>query len=100
MSGNTIKKPRKAHHPYQTKDTLVRRLNRLEGQIRGIARMISEDLYCDDILHQFASVEAALHGVRRALLEAHLKSCVVEQIQAGRLEVLDELLITIKKINR
>jgi CsoR family transcriptional regulator, copper-sensing transcriptional repressor len=89
---------RKAHHSYKTKDEMVARLKRIEGQIRGISKMIEEDIYCDDILHQFMSVESAIRGVKSLLLEAHMKSCVVNQIQDGRLEVIDELLTTINKM--
>lgn len=91
---------RKAHHSYETKQQMVQRMNRIEGQIRGIARMIDNDVYCDDILHQFMSVESALNGVKTQLLEAHMKSCVVHQIQDGDLEVVDELMRTIKKMTR
>jgi DNA-binding FrmR family transcriptional regulator len=62
--------------------------------------MIDEDVYCDDILHQFLSVESAINGVKKTLLEAHMKSCVVEQIQAGELQVVDELLTTIGKMTK
>ncbi len=75
-------------------------MKRIEGQIRGISRMIDEDVYCDDILHQFMSVEAAINGVKTSLLEAHMKSCVVDQIQDGQLEVVDELMTTIRKMTR
>ena len=92
--------PRKAHHPYKTKEAMIGRMKRIEGQIRGIARMIEKDVYCDDILHQFMSVESAIHGVKTTLLDAHLKSCVVEQIQEGKLEVVDELMTTIKKMTK
>ncbi|WP_028974045.1 metal-sensitive transcriptional regulator [Spirochaeta cellobiosiphila] len=95
-----LKVKRKAHHPYETKEKMVNRLNRIEGQIRGIAKMINEDVYCDDILHQFMSVESAINGVKNSLLEAHLKSCVVHQIQEGQLEVVDELLNTISKMTK
>ena len=91
---------RKAHHPYATKQAMVSRMKRIEGQIRGIARMIDEDVYCDDILHQFMSVEAAIHGVKKTLLEAHVKSCVVDQIQDGDLSVVDELMTTIGKMTK
>ena len=91
---------RKAHHPYETKQNMIHRMNRIEGQIRGITRMIDEDVYCDDILHQFMSVESALAGVKNALLEAHLKGCIVHQIQEGKTEVVDELLTTIGKMTR
>ena len=91
---------RKAHHPEQTKTNLGNRLRRIEGQIRGIGRMVEADVYCDDILNQITSVEAALSGVRRELLEAHIRSCVVDQIEEGRYEVIDELMRTIGRMSR
>jgi CsoR family transcriptional regulator, copper-sensing transcriptional repressor len=87
-----------AHHSEETKKELVNRLNRIEGQIRGITRMISEDIYCDDVLNQITSVTSALNGVKKLLLEAHIKSCVVEQIQKGKIEVVEELMKTIEKM--
>lgn len=94
-----ISKPSKAHHSYKDKKKMISRMNRIEGQIRGISRMIEEDLYCDDIFHQFKSVESAIKGVKTQLLEAHIKGCVINQIKEGRVEVVDELLLTINKIN-
>ena len=91
---------RTAHHPYKTKENMINRMKKIEGQIRGISKMIDGDIYCDDILHQFMSVESAIHGVKKTLLEAHMKSCVVDQIQAGELEVVDELLVTISKMTK
>lgn len=90
--------PGQSHHSKELKQNMIKRLNRIEGQIRGIARMIDNDVYCDDILHQFSSVEAALKSVKTILLEAHMKSCIVEQLKAGHEEVIDELMITIKKM--
>jgi CsoR family transcriptional regulator, copper-sensing transcriptional repressor len=89
-----------AHHPYETKTAMLTRLSRIEGQIRGISRMIEENVYCDDILNQFLSVDAAINGVRKTLLEAHMKSCVIEQIQEGKIQVVDELLVTIGKMTK
>jgi DNA-binding FrmR family transcriptional regulator len=91
---------RLAHHSASTKRRLVGRLSRIEGQVRGIARMIDRDVYCDDILNQITAVQAALGGVQRLLLEAHIRSCVVEQIQEGRGEVIDELMRTISRMGR
>ena len=91
---------RKAHHPAATKERLAARLRRIEGQVRGIAGMIERDVYCDDILNQITAVEAALGGVRRVLLEAHIRSCVVEQVREGRDEVVDELMRTIGRMSR
>ncbi len=88
---------RKAHHPYKFKENIIKRINRIEGQVRGIARMVGEDVYCDDILHQISSIESALNGVKTALLEAHVKGCVVEQIREGSDEVIDELTVTLRK---
>jgi DNA-binding FrmR family transcriptional regulator len=91
---------RTAHHPEKTKANLMNRLRRIEGQIRGVARMVESDVYCDDILNQITAVEAALGGVRKGLLEAHIRSCVVDQIEEGRYEVIDELMRTIGRMSR
>jgi DNA-binding FrmR family transcriptional regulator len=89
---------RKSHHSEKTKKNLITRLNRIEGQIRGVKGMIERDVYCDDILNQIAAIQAALNSVARLLLDAHLKSCVVERIHSGDEDVLDELLTTIHKL--
>ena len=94
------KNQRKAHHPYDAKQKMIHRMNRIEGQIRGITKMIDEDVYCDDILHQFMAVESAISGVKTTLLEAHMKSCVVHRIQDGQTEVVDELMKTIRKMTK
>lgn len=89
---------RRSHHSEAMKSNLTSRLNRIEGQIRGIKGLIERDTYCDDVLNQIAAVQSALNSVGRLLLEGHMKSCVVERIQAGETEVLDELLITVNKL--
>lgn len=91
---------RKSHHSDKMKSTLQSRLNRIEGQIRGVKAMIEKDTYCDDVLNQIAAVQSALNGVGKLLLEAHMKSCIIERIQAGEEEVVDELLITVNKLMR
>lgn len=90
--------PRNSHHSAQTKANLTTRLNRIEGQIRGVKAMIEKDTYCDDVLTQIAAAQSALNSVGRLLLEGHMKSCVVDRIQAGESEVIDELLITVNKL--
>lgn len=87
-----------SHHSADFKSSLNTRLNRIEGQIRGIKGMIERDTYCDDVLNQLAAVQAALNGVGKMLLEGHMKSCIVERIEAGEHEVIDELLITVNKL--
>lgn len=79
---------------------LTVRLNRIEGQIRGIKRMIQEQAYCDDVLNQISSAQAALNGVSKLLLEKHMKSCVKEQIMAGDDQVFDEVIATIFRMMR
>lgn len=80
------------------KSNLVSRLNRVEGQIRGIRGMVEKDVYCDDILNQIAAVQSALNAVGKILLEGHMRSCVMERIQQGDHEVIDELLKTMNKL--
>lgn len=89
---------RKSHHSEEVKKNLVTRLNRVEGQIRGIKRLIENDTYCDDVITQISATQAALNSVAKILLEGHMKNCVVERIQEGDTEVLDEFLITIQKL--
>ncbi|WP_438448920.1 metal-sensitive transcriptional regulator [Gorillibacterium sp. sgz5001074] len=89
---------RKSHHSEKMKANLITRLNRIEGQIRGVKGMVEKDVYCDDILNQLAAIQSALNGVGKQLLEGHLKSCVVERIMEGDHEVIDELLITVNKL--
>ncbi|WML47158.1 metal-sensitive transcriptional regulator [Neobacillus sp. PS3-34] len=89
---------RKSHHSEKVKKNLVTRLNRIEGQIRGIKGLIERDTYCDDVITQISATQSALNSVAKLLLEGHMKSCVVERIQEGDLEVLDEVLLTVQKL--
>ena len=91
-------KRRKSHHPDKVKNNLISRLNRIEGQIRGVKKMIDNDTYCDDVLNQIAAIQSALNSVGKILLEGHLRSCVVERLQEGEMEVIDELLVTMNKL--
>ena len=74
---------------------LIHRLNRIEGQIRGIKGMIEKDAYCTDILAQ-----SALNAFNRELLSTHIRTCVAEDIKAGKDETLDDLLATLQKLMR
>lgn len=77
---------------------LMNRLRRIEGQVRGLQRMLEEDAYCPDILIQASAVQSALNGFCRTLLASHLHSCVTEDIRAGREEAVDELMEILKKL--
>lgn len=89
---------RKSHHPERVKKDLTTRLNRIEGQIRGIKGMIEKDVYCDDVITQLSATQSALNSVAKILLEGHLKGCVVDRLSEGDEEVLDELVVTIQKL--
>ncbi|MEW9122338.1 MAG: metal-sensitive transcriptional regulator [Thermotaleaceae bacterium] len=89
---------RKSHHSDKTKQNLINRLNRIEGQIRGIKGLIEKDTYCDDVITQISACQSALNSVAKILLEGHLKSCVVDRIKDGDLEVLDEVLVTVQRL--
>ncbi|WP_141432573.1 metal-sensitive transcriptional regulator [Bacillus sp. 03113] len=94
----TISTDRKSHHSDKVKKNLVTRLNRIEGQIRGIKGLIERDTYCDDIITQISATQSALNSVAKILIEGHLKTCVVDRIQEGDLEVIDEILVTVQKL--
>lgn len=80
------------------KKNLIRRLNQIEGQIRGIKGMIEKDQYCDDILNQVSAARAALTSVSKLILENHIRGCVVDKIRSDDDEIIDELLLTIGKM--
>lgn len=78
--------------------SLMNRLNRIEGQVCGVKRMLEEEKYCTDILVQVSAINAALNSFNRELLANHMRTCVVEDIRAGKEEVIDDLLVTLQKM--
>lgn len=83
----------------QEKRYYRKRLNVIEGQIRGIQQMITEDRYCGDILIQVSAVNKSLKGLANQILKEHLSTCVVENIQENRLEIIEEVLDLMKKLD-
>ena len=77
---------------------LIHRLNRIEGQIRGIRGMVEKDVYCADILVQVAAANSALNSFTRELLGQHIRTCVADDLRAGQDEKLDELLKLLPKL--
>ena len=77
---------------------LIHRLNRIEGQVRGIRGMVEKDAYCPDILIQVTAVNAALNSFNKVLLANHIRTCVMRDIQAGKEETIDELVMTLQKL--
>lgn len=89
---------KKKHRNEEEQKALINRLNRIEGQIRGIKRMLEEDAYCTDIITQVSAVNAALNSFNKELLSAHIKTCVTDDIKAGKNETVDDLLKTLQKL--
>lgn len=77
---------------------LLNRLSRIEGQIRGIRKMVESDAYCTDILVQVSAANAALNSFNKELLGNHIRTCVADDIREGKEETIDELVITLQKL--
>lgn len=80
------------------KKDLINRLKRIEGQVRGIEKMVETDTYCTDILIQVSAVTSALNSFNKVLLENHIKTCVADNIRQGNDEVINELVTTMQKL--
>ena len=78
--------------------SLINRLNRIEVQIRGIRGMVEKDAYCIDILTQASAASAALNAFSRELLSAHIRTCVAQDVRAGKDETIEELVNTLQKM--
>lgn len=79
---------------------LINRLSRIEGQVRGVRKMVESDCYCPDILVQVSAVNAALNSFNKVLLANHIRTCVAEDIRDGNDETIDELVAVLQKLMR
>ncbi|MDD6848340.1 MAG: metal-sensing transcriptional repressor [Oscillospiraceae bacterium] len=95
MSDCCNKKKERTQEEYKS---LINRLNRIEGQIRGIKGMVENDAYCTDILIQVSAVNSALNSFNKKLLENHIKTCVTDDIIKGKTETVDELVEVLQKL--
>ncbi len=77
---------------------MLNRLSRIEGQVRGIKRMVENDVYCPDILIQVSAVNAALNSFNKVLLAEHIRTCVAEDIREGKDDLVDELVLVLQKL--
>ena len=89
---------KRKHREEKEYRSLVNRLNRIEGQIRGIKGMLENDAYCVDILTQVSAVNSALNGFNKELLANHIRTCVAIDIKNGKDETIDELVETLRKL--
>lgn len=86
------------HRNEEELHSLTNRLSRVEGQVRGVKKMLEEEAYCTDILTQVSAIQAALNAFNKELLANHIKTCVVEDIRAGKDDVIDDLVSTMQKL--
>lgn len=86
------------HRTEEEYKSLINRLNRIEGQIRGIKKMVEADAYCTDILMQVSAVNAALNSFNKELLANHIRTCVSDDIKKGNKDTVDELVATLQKL--
>ena len=86
------------HRSEEEYKSLINRLSRIEGQVRGVRKMVENDAYCVDILTQVSAIQAALNGFNRELLSNHIRTCVMDDIRNGNDEIVDELVQTLQKL--
>lgn len=91
---------KKTYRSNQEKKLITNRLSRIEGQVKGIKKMVEEDKYCNDILIQLSAIENSVKSLSNHILENHLYSCVTNDLEKGNLEIIDELISLFKKFNK
>ncbi len=95
-----MKCTRSKHRSTDEKQSLIKRLSRIEGQVRGIKQMIENDRYCDDVLIQISAINKSLKSLGNEMLKSHLATCVVKDIKEDKLEVIDDVVDLFEKLNR
>ncbi len=98
MNGQCCTPQKKTYRNDEEKKQLTKRLNIIEGQIRGIKQMIEDDRYCDDVLTQMLAVNKALDSLENVILEKHLERCIAKQIKEGNTDVTEEIMNLFKKM--
>ena len=91
---------KRTHRGEEERKIISNRISRIEGQLKGIRRMVQEDAYCNDVLVQLSAVEHSVKSLANHILENHLYSCVSRDLENGKLEVIDELISLFKKFNK
>ncbi len=98
MNKNCCEK--KTERSEKEKQLINNRLNRIEGQLRGIKKMIDRDAYCNDVLVQLSAIENSVKSLSNHILEKHLYNCVTRDLENGKLETLDEIINLFKRFNK
>ncbi len=91
---------KKTHRSENEKKIITNRMNRIEGQIHGVKKMVQEDIYCKDVLIQLSAIENSVKSLSNYILENHLYNCVTKDIEKGNLDIIDELIALFKKFNK
>ena len=91
---------KKTYRGEDEKKTINNRISRIEGQLKGIKKMIQEDAYCNDVLVQLSAIENSIRSLSNHILENHLYSCVTRDLENGKLETLDEVISLFKRFNK
>lgn len=91
---------KRTYRSNEEKKRITNRLSRIEGQVKGIKKMVEEDKYCNDILIQLSAIENSIKSLSNHILENHLYSCVTNDLEKGNLEIIDELISLFKKFNK
>lgn len=91
---------KKTHRSEEEKKLINNRLNRIDGQIKGIKKMVEQDKYCNDILIQLSAIENSVKSLSNHILENHLYNCVSNDLEKGNLEIIDEMISLFKKFNK
>ena len=91
---------KKTHRSEDEKKIITNRINRIEGQLHGVKKMVQEDIYCKDVLVQLSAIENSVKSLSNHILENHLYSCVTRDLENGKLEIIDELISLFKKFNK
>ena len=94
-----MNKIKKTHRSAETKKNLINRLNRINGQVNGVKKMIEEDSYCNDILIQLSAIKSSVQSLSNELLDSHLRTCITKDLQKGNLDTVDEVVNLFKKFN-
>lgn len=91
---------KKTHRAESEKKLLNNRLNRIEGQIKGVKKMISEDAYCNDVLVQLSAIENSVKSLSNLMLEKHLYTCIARDLENGKIDTIDEIVSLFKRFNK
>ncbi len=86
------------HRSDEEKKNIIKRLNIIEGQVRGVKQMIETDRYCDDVLTQMSAINKSLESLENSILESHISNCVAYEIQSGNLDIIEEVIELFKRL--